>query len=80
MKQIRKFKCLECGEEFEVLADAFLPGVHGTLSQQDGSDYVFIDPTMVVRCIPCSFRMIRELVETQIIDPVELTKEIQENA
>ena len=80
MKQKRKFKCLECGEEFEVLADAFLPGVHGTLSQQDGSEYVVVDPTMAFRCVPCSFRMIRELLETQVIDPVELAKEIRENA
>lgn len=80
MKQTRKFKCLDCGEEFDVEADAFLPGVHGTLSQRDGPDYVIVDSTMEFRCIPCNCRMVRELLETQVIDPVELVKEIGENA
>ena len=80
MKQKRKFKWLDCGKEFDVEADAFLPGVHGTLSQQDGPDYVIVDPSSPKMCKPCVYLRIRELVEKDIPVCKELAEEIQENA
>lgn len=76
----RTFYCSRCGEEFEIEADAFLPGVHGSLSQKDGPDYIIRDPTMGYMCDPCTYTSNRELLETQVIDPVQLAKEISENA
>ena len=69
MKIKRKFVCVRCGEEFEVEADAFLPGVQGTLSQKDGPDYVIVDPTTAFECVPCRIRTIRELLDIQVVDP-----------
>lgn len=51
MKQI--FKCRECGNEFEIEADYFIPGVSGQLVDANGVLCKFVDPTNDMLCDTC---------------------------
>jgi hypothetical protein len=51
----RKFNCAECGDEFEVEADHFIPGISGTIVTSDGVKHTFIDPTEDHLCPACEY-------------------------
>lgn len=51
MKQT--FKCHECGREFEIEADHFIPGVYGQLVDDKGVTHTFVDPTSDKTCDIC---------------------------
>lgn len=67
MKQKRTFKCPDCGVEFELEADAFIPGVSGVMYNGDDTPFNFIDPTDEHRCQTCHYfyveRLFRESCE-----------------
>jgi hypothetical protein len=55
------FKCVKCGDEFEIEADHFIPGVSGRLYDGKGTLLVFVDPTENHKCAACVYM---ELVES----------------
>ena len=58
MKQT--FKCRECGNEFEIEADYFIPGVSGQLVDRGGVLRKFVDPTNDKLCDVCVYFSLRE--------------------
>ena len=51
MKRI--FKCSQCGDEIEIEADHFIPGVSGQLVDDNGVIHTFVDPTSDKTCDIC---------------------------
>ena len=60
MKRI--FHCFKCGDEFEIEADYFEPGVSGTIVTSDGIARTFVDPTNDRLCPICMDIVVRELL------------------
>lgn len=58
MKHI--FKCRECGQEFEVEADYFIPGVSGQLVDANGVLRKLVDPTDDKLCDICVYFSLRD--------------------
>lgn len=63
MKQKQTFKCPDCGIDHEMEADAFIPGVYGIMYKDDGTKFVFIDPTTEHRCPACNDIFVERLLE-----------------
>lgn len=51
----RAFKCSKCGDEFEIEADHFVPGVSGTIVTSDGVKHEYVDPTGDHKCLACVY-------------------------
>ena len=62
MRLKRTFKCRDCGVEFEMEADAFIPGVYGVMYNNDGKPFYFIDPTTEHRCPECNDIFVENLL------------------
>lgn len=58
-----KYKCPDCGQEFERYADYILPGVEGTVRQSDGKVVIFADPTAIHRCDVCCEKALAAFIE-----------------
>lgn len=74
MKQI--FKCSQCGTEFEIEADNFIPGISGQLVDDEGIVHTFVDPTEDHLCDICTYVRLRESFAGIVGD--EKAKEILE--
>lgn len=59
MKQIIHLICATCGEKFTTEADYILEGVEGFVTDKNGNQLVFIDPTAEHHCDDC----IRKAIE-----------------
>ena len=53
MRLKRTFKCCDCGVEFEMEADAFIPGLYGIMYDNNRKPFYFIDPTTEKHCPTC---------------------------
>lgn len=49
----RTFKCQKCGNEFEIEADYFVPGISGTVVLSNGVRRDYVDPTGDHTCPDC---------------------------
>ena len=60
MKRI--FHCFKCGNEFEIEANYFEPGISGTTVTSDGIVSTFVDPTDDHLCPICRDVYVKELL------------------
>lgn len=70
----RVFKCHKCGQEIEIEADYFVPGVSGQLVDTNGVLCTFIDPTNDHLCDICLYFSLRDSLPNLLGD--EKAKEV----